>query len=134
MTESIEKKLSAWLSSFSALPRVNSEFLPKRNGELSLRIKKGPETVRRYVFGGAVLRCEFALRVRVSDYDANTRGRGPEILYTAGQIIESSLSALDGICGCFSGITEYPSMVQRTDNGDCEYEGVFYMVYTEGCK
>ena len=73
MNNSFEKLLADWLSSFDGLPKISPELLPKKNGELSIKIRKGPQTVRRYISGVKIVYAEFSLRLRVSHADSKTR-------------------------------------------------------------
>ena len=132
MNVSLEQTLLSWLSSFPSLPKIYPEMLSKINGELSLKIKSGPETVRKYVFGGEIKRAEFALRMRVSNSDTRSRMKAINILTAAGDFVKSGIASLSGITATDAGLAEYPKLYQRTDNGDDEYEGVYYIVFSEG--
>ena len=132
MIKELGKSLVSWVSSFSELPAVSPELLEKKNGGLSLRIKEGPKTVKKYVFGGSVLRAEFALRIRVSDADTKSRLYAVSVLETAGENIARTAPSLRGASPLFAGTAEYPRLVKRTDNGDDEYEAVYFIVFSEG--
>ena len=106
-------------------------MLPKKNGVLSIKIKSGPETVRKYVFGNEIKKAEFALRLRVSNCDTKSRIKAINTLTAAGELIKAGLSSLTDITAADAGVSEYPKLCQRTDNGDDEYEGIYYIVFSE---
>ncbi len=106
-------------------------MLPKKNGVISLKIKSGPETVRKYVFGKEIKKAEFALRLRVSNSDTKSRIKAITTLTAAGELIKAGFASLAGITALNAGVAEYPKLYQRTDNGDDEYEGIYYIVFSE---
>ena len=131
MNNSFEKLLADWLSSFDGLPKISPELLPKKNGELSIKIRKGPQTVRRYISGVKIVYAEFALRLRVSHADSKTRLDALKTLENAGITIREGIGSLSVIKGLCAEIKEYPKLCQRTDNGDDEYEALYYIVFSE---
>ena len=131
MILSLENLLAAWLSSFSELPTVSLELLPKKNGAIALKMKKGPQIIRRYISGKKLIYAEFTLRMRVSNADTKTRLEALNTLETAGKTIKNGVDSLSGVNALKAELKDYPKLCQRTDNGDDEYEAAYYIVFSE---
>lgn len=132
MTTGMEKAILSWLSGYMSIPAVHPELLGKKNGELLLQIKNGPKTVRNYVFCGSIKKTEFELTLRVSNSDTASRIKALDVLDTVSTICGDSLPALsNGSVAISAGMSEYPKLKKRTDNGDDEYKAVYYIVYRE---
>lgn len=131
MNNSLEKRLVTWLSSLDGLPQVSAELLPKKNGVLLFKIKKGPQIIRRYISGARIVYAEFSLRLRISYADTKTRLDAAATLENAGLAVKAGIGALTDINALNAGIKEYPKLLQRTDNGDDEYEASYFIVFSE---